>query len=530
MSTIQAVSPIDGKLIGEFQQTPPEAIQTKIQAARRAATEWARVPVKVRADRLAKIIPLVLSELDPICDLVVQTTGKVRTEALLGEVYTILDLAKFYQKNATSILAPQLVATSPLAFPASTGQIERKPYGVVAVISPWNYPFQLSLAPMLTALFAGNAVILKPSELCLPIGQLIVDLCAKLELPPDLVQWIAGDGKTGQDLIDAGPDLIFFTGGLTAGRAIMQRAALHPIPVLLELGGKDPMIVYADADLPRAAKAALYGAFCNSGQVCISIERLYVQQECLDEFLRLLLEGVAELHIGHGTVGDLGSMTSAKQIDIVKAHYDDAVAQGAKTSGPWQCDGHYVKPIVLWNVHHGMRLMREETFGPLLPVMAFDDESQALELANDSELGLNASIWSHDIAKAERIARQLQVGNWVINDVLKNVGHTALPFGGVKKSGFGRYHGAEGLLNVTYAVSGLTNRNRLTKEPNWFPYSEQRYRDLKGYLDFVYGDGTLLQRIRRNWPALQAFREYSGVDLTQTWRNLLLKLPWKREY
>jgi hypothetical protein len=177
-----------------------------------------------------------------------------------------------------------------------------------------------------------------------------------------------------------------------------------------------------------------------------------------------------------------------------------------------------------------MRVMREETFGPLLPVMPFADAAEAVQLANASELGLNASIWSKDINKAERIAQQLQVGNWVINDVLKNIGHPGLPFGGVKKSGFGRYHGAEGLRSFTYTVSGMTSRSHLPKEPNWFPYSDSRYQQFKGYIDFVYGSGSLLQRIHRNWSALEAFKEYSAFALTQRWQNLKLLLSWKRDY
>ncbi|MGY6277292.1 aldehyde dehydrogenase family protein [Methylomonas sp. MgM2] len=527
MSAIKAISPIDGSLIGEFEITSAEAIRQKMQAARQASVEWAEVPVKRRSKILAGLIPLLLSETDNICDLIVQTTGKVRTEALLGEIYPILDLCRYYQRHASTILAPANVATSPKSFPASTARIDRKPYGVVAVISPWNYPFQLSLAPALTALFAGNAVILKPSELSLPLGQLIIDLFSKLNLPPDLVQWAAGNGQTGQQLIDARPDLVLFTGTLTAGRSVMKRAARHPIPVIMELGGKDPMIVFADADLNRAADAALYGAFSNSGQACVSVERLYVQRECHEEFLQLLFNGVAELRVGHGEFGDLGAMTSSGQIEVVRAHYNDALAQGAVASGPLLCNGSYVQPVVLRNVHHGMRVMREETFGPLLPVMAFDDEDQAVQLANDSEQGLNASIWSRDIGKAERVAKRIETGNWVVNDVLKNIGHAGLPFGGVKNSGFGRYHGAEGLLNFTYPVAGVTNRSRLPKEPNWFPYSGRRYQQFKSYLDFVYGGGIWLQRARRNSQTLQAFREYSAIDWNQAWHNLQLMLPWK---
>jgi acyl-CoA reductase-like NAD-dependent aldehyde dehydrogenase len=255
-----------------------------------------------------------------------------------------------------------------------------------------------------------------------------------------------------------------------------------------------------------------------------------VQQSCHAEFLQQLRAGVAQIKVGHGPQGDLGAMSSDAQFQIVQAQYDDAMAQGAQASGPLERQGHYVKPVLLWNVHHGMRVMREETFGPLLPVMAFQDEAQAVQLANDSELGLNASIWSKEIGKAERIAGQLQTGNWVINDVLKNIGHPGLPFGGVKKSGFGRYHGAEGLRQFTYPVSGLTSRSHLPREPNWFPYSELRYQHFKGYIDFVYGSGSLPQRIQRNWPALEAFKEYSAFDLTQRWQNLKLWLSWQRDY
>jgi acyl-CoA reductase-like NAD-dependent aldehyde dehydrogenase len=244
----------------------------------------------------------------------------------------------------------------------------------------------------------------------------------------------------------------------------------------------------------------------------------------------LLRQGVAQLQVGHDPQGDLGAMTTARQFATVEAHYQDAIAQGAQASGPLERQGNYVKPVVLWNVHHGMRVMREESFGPLLPVMTFSDEAEAIRLANDSEFGLNASIWSRDIVKAERVASQLTVGNWAINDVIKNIGHPGLPFGGVKKSGFGRYHGAEGLRSFTYPVAGMTSRSHLPKEPNWFPYSEQRYQDFKGYMDFVYGEGSLIERIKRNWPALQAFREYSAFDLTQRWQNLKLLLSWKRDY
>jgi len=519
MATLRAISPLDASPLGDYAVSSPDNIGQQLTAARDAATVWAEIPVRQRLQRLMPLRDVLLRETDLIVECIHQTTGKVKTDALLGDLYPILDLLAYYRKQARSILAPHDVATSPLIFPAATARVERKPFGVVAVIAPWNYPFQLALAPLLTALIAGNAVILKPSELALPVGALIVDLLATLDLPPGLVQWVVGGRDVGEWLIDAGPELVFFTGGLQAGRAVMQRAARHPIPVLLELGGKDAMLVFADADCQRAANAALYGAFCNSGQVCVAIERLYVERDCHAHFLALLLDGIAQLHVGAGDDADVGAMTSEHQIAIVKAHYDDALAQGAQASGPLHIDGRFVKPVLLWNVHHGMRILREETFGPLLPVMAFDGEAEAITLANDSEFGLNASVWSRDIAKAERIARQLQVGNWAVNDVIKNIGHPGLPFGGVKRSGFGRYHGAEGLLSMSHPVSGLTNRSRLPREPNWFPYSAATYQSLKAHIDFVHGRGPVWQRLLRNREALMAFREFGSIDLRQYWHN-----------
>jgi acyl-CoA reductase-like NAD-dependent aldehyde dehydrogenase len=278
------------------------------------------------------------------------------------------------------------------------------------------------------------------------------------------------------------------------------------------------MIVCSDAHLERAVNAALYGAFSNSGQICVSIERCYVEKDCYSQLVELLNVAVTDIKISE----DIGVLTSLKQFDIIKAHYDDAIAKGAKASAALELNERYLKPVVLWNVNHDMRIMREETFGALLPVMAFDNEQQAIELANDSEYGLNASIWSCDIQKAERIAKQLHVGNWAVNDVIKNIGHAGLPFGGVKNSGFGRYHGAEGLKQFTYTVSSLTSRNSLNQEPNWFPYSDTRYRELKGFIDLLFGSGTIFQRIARNWQALQGFREYSSLNLRQHWQNLLI--------
>lgn len=517
-----AVSSLNEQSIKTYPVSSSADISTAMINARQAAAIWEKTDVKQRVKLLARLQAVMVAELDAIVEVIMAATGKVKTEVILGEVYPVLALLDYYQKNAAKILAPCPVHTTPLLFPQASAQFERHPFGVVAIISPWNFPLQLTLSPLLTALISGNAAIFKMSELSLPVGELILQLLAKLELPAGLVQQVIGEVAVGEQLINARPDLVFFTGGLNAGRAVMARAAQHPIPVILELGGKDAMLVFADANLQRAVKAAMYGAFSNSGQICVSVERCYVEASCYVEFVEMLKGAVANLKIGHGSEGDLGALTSLKQFDIIKAHYDDAIAKGAKASSALELNGRYLKPVLLWDVTHEMRIMQEETFGALLPVMAFDNEAQAIALANDSEYGLNASVWSRDIDKAERVARQLQVGNWAVNDVIKNIGHAGLPFGGVKNSGFGRYHGAEGLRQFTYTVASVTSTSRLNNEPNWFPYSDTRYLQMRGFVDFLFGTGNFFQRIARNWQALQGFREYSSLNLRQHWQNLLI--------
>jgi acyl-CoA reductase-like NAD-dependent aldehyde dehydrogenase len=528
--SIPVYSVLNEQVLQTYPITSQADISQQMTAAHLAAKTWATYSVAQRVRLLSALKAAILEDIDAITELIVTVTGKVKTEVLLGEIYPVLELIRYYEKNAVRILKPSYLSTSPLAFPNAKAQFERCPYGVVAIISPWNFPFQLTLSPLLTALFSGNAVIFKTSELSIPIGELILHTLNRIGLPAGLVQHIIGQAQTAEQLIDCRPDLVFFTGGINAGRAIMARAAQHPIPVILELGGKDAMLVFDDANLTRACNAALYGAFSNSGQVCVSVERLYIQDSIYAQFVKMLSEATSKLTVGHGETGDLGALTSLAQYKIVETHYDDALAKGAKASAPLQLNGRYLQPVVLWDVNHDMLVMREETFGALLPVMAFNSEQHAIELSNDSDYGLNASVWSRDINKAERVARQLQVGNWAVNDVIKNIGHAGLPFGGVKNSGFGRYHGAEGLRNFTYTVSGLTSRSALNDEPNWFPYSEVRYQQMRGFIDFVFGNGSFWQRTRRNWQALQAFRGYAQSNARQHFENLLIFLCRRRDY
>lgn len=522
--SIEVFSPVDGRLLQRCTITTLAEIDQCMERARDAAVIWSGYSVAQRLLLLKPLKTLLLEKSDDICDALVQLTGKVKTDILINEIYPLLEMLDYYQHNAETILKPQPVITSPLAYPAADAYYEYRPYGVVAVLSPWNFPLQLTLYPVLTALIAGNAVIFKPSELSLPVAGLIFEIFSPLKLPEHLLQAVTGAAETGQQLVAVRPDLVFFTGGLSAGRSIMAAAAQHPIPVILELSGKDAMLVFADAHIERAVNAAIYGAFCSSGQVCVSVECLYVEKSLHDEFIERLCVEASKLKVGHGETGDFGTITSKAQLEIIKAHYDDAIAKGAKASAEFRCEGNYMQPVILWNLSDDMRIMHEETFGPLLAVMPFDNEESLIERLNASDFGLNASVWSQDIAKAERIAKRLQVGNWAVNEVIKNIGHVRLPFGGIKNSGFGRYRGVDGLRSFSCTVSGLVSRSPFVKEPNWFPYSEKRYLQLQAFLDFLFADDFLLNRCQRNWRSLLAFRQYMRLNLRQHWRNLSIWL------
>lgn len=511
MNVIKAFSPLDGCHLGDFLPPEPDALQKVIRQSRLAQAAWSSRPVAERVSLIADLRGVIMARLDESIRIICRTTGKVPTEALLGEIYPVLEQARYYESEATRILARQTVETSPLAYPGSRAYIEQRPFGVVAIISPWNFPFQLSMIPALSALLAGNAVIIKPSELSLPVGELMAELFSAVpELAP-LVAVVPGDGETGQSLMDAGPDLIFFTGSGATGRRVMERASRQLMPLIMELGGKDAMIILEDAPFERAVRAAVYGAFTNSGQVCISVERALVARPLYARFVQAVVEMTARLRVGAEADCDLGAMTSARQIDTVVAHYQDAIERGAKASAPLRRDGQFLHPVVLWDVTPAMRVWQEETFGPLLPIMAFDHPDEAIEQANAGELGLNGSVWTRDTEKGEAMASRLQVGGCAINEVIKQVGHPGLPFGGVKRSGFGRYRGAEGLLAFSQSISVMVNDAHLDQEPNWFPYSAKGYDHLRGLVDCMHGPGHWVQRLGRNWKAMRSFQGYLSL-------------------
>jgi succinate-semialdehyde dehydrogenase/glutarate-semialdehyde dehydrogenase len=371
------------------------------------------------------------------------------------------------------------------------------PLGVIGIIAPWNFPFVLALSEVTIALIAGNTVVLKPSEFTPQSGQMIADIFTQVDLPEDVFHVVHGEGSTGAALVTSGVDKICFTGGGPTARRILAAAAENLTPVVLELGGKDPMIVCADADIERAARAAVWGGFANSGQICASVERVYVHKDIAEPFIKRTVELTKKLRIGLASEGedvDIGSMIHDRQVQISERQVQDAVARGAKvlTGGqrPTHVKGPFFEPTVLVDVNHEMDVMREETFGPLLPIKVVENDQEAIRLANDSVFGLDAYVFSSNATHADQIARQIEAGTVMINDVISSYSAPETPWGGVKQSGIGRVHGGElGIKEFCQMRHVMGERIHLPnkRELWWFPYKKAQVPLLKKVFKFLFG-------------------------------------------
>ncbi|WP_139491007.1 aldehyde dehydrogenase family protein [Brevibacillus dissolubilis] len=488
MGMIEILNPATGEVIGEVQEKTSEEITAAMKRAREAFPAWRDMPLEQRLGYVARVREYLVEHMETLAQKIVQDTGKVLLEAMMTEIFTTADFMKHYEKHAAGILAPKKVGT-PIVLFGRRSEIQYRPMGVVAVISPWNYPLQLAMVPAISALIAGNTVLLKPSEVTPLTGLIMEEILNAGGFPEGVVQVLHGGKEVGQTLVDAKPDKIFFTGSVATGKKIMAQAAQHLIPVELELGGKDPMIVFADADLERAANAAVWGAFTNAGQTCMAVERVYVESSIFDRFVGIVKAKTEQLRVGTGEEADMGSMTFPHQLSIVEEHLADAVAKGATilTGGKRLNEKTlHFPPTLLTNVDHTMKIMNDETFGPVLPIMPFRDESEALRLANDSPFGLNSSVWSRDTTKARRVAGKIESGNVCINDVIVSVANPHLPFGGIKESGMGRYHGEEGLITFCHVTSIIESPGKKASEINWYPYTPKKREAFQTLMQF-YG-------------------------------------------
>ncbi len=493
------VDPRTGRVIDRYAVDEPESVRRAVERARAGAVEWAGASTKDRVRHLLAVRDRILDRAEDLVATICASTGKQPAEAVTTELTAVCETIGYYADHAERWLHDQPVHTGSMVHKRAWKRYE--PLGVVGVISPWNYPFTLAMTPVVTALIAGNSVVLKPSEVTPAVGEAIRSLFAGQSWP-DVVQVVQGGAATGEALVRSGVDKVAFTGSARTGRRVMAAAADSLTPVLLELGGKDPMIVCADADLDRAVQGAVWGSMQNSGQTCMSVERVYVDASVAEEFIDRVVEAVGRIRQDDSGVGDIGSMTFAPQLEVVERHVADARDKGARVlTGGHRLDrpGTWYAPTVLVDVDHGMEVMVEETFGPVLPIMVTGSIDEAVDLANDSRYGLNSSVWSADEAAAAGIAERLESGNVCINDCIVSYAVTGLPFGGVKDSGLGRVHGPEGLREFTNVKSIMATRWRAPREPWWFPIPDRLASVGIKALRLRYGS-TWRRRLGRSGP------------------------------
>lgn len=488
-------NPATGEEIGRVAITSAEDVAAAVGRGREAFQSWRKSSFAERKRLVMAAREVILAEMDDIASLISRESGKPVAEALSMEIAPVLDLMQHFARNAEKLLKPRRIGIGLYALMGRSSRIVYQPLGVVGIIPAWNYPFSIPLGEAVMALMAGNTVVLKPSELTPFIGLKIGEIFAKAGFPANAVQIVCGAGETGAALVDAAPDKIMFTGSVATGKRIAAAAAKNLTSIVFELGGKDPMIVFEDANLDLAAGAAIWGAFCNAGQSCSSVERLYVHESVAAELTQKIVERTKLLKVGgSGDDVSLGAMSSERQVAIVEDHVAQFIADGAKieTGGVRESDTLFFGPTVISGANNDMRAMQEETFGPTLPIATFKTEAEAIRLANDSEFGLTASVWTRDYAKGRRVAEQIEAGSVCVNEVLYTHGIGQTPWGGFKNSGCGRTHGTEGLMELVQPQHIHVNRIAIMPDAWWMPYSTTAVETFRGFAT-KFASGSLLK-------------------------------------
>lgn len=499
MNNLKINNPTSGQLLYELAQADAAQVEQAYRQARRVQPGIAALTVEQRVGEVVKISDYLLAHQEEVLERLVLETGKTRFDALSTELFEVLDLIDTYRDAAPRLLADR-PAHTPLVLMGKKSKVVFDPLGVVLVIVPWNYPLYQGLAPPLLAFLAGNAVILKPSENT-PLQGLLEGILEGAGFFPGAIQVLYGGREVGGMLVEGRPDKVHFTGSARGGRDVLSAAARHLIPVDLELGGKDPAIVFADVNIEKTANGVAWAAFTHAGQSCTSIERCFVQEGIYDAFVGELLRIVDKLRPSgsledslQAGASDIGCLTVEFQARKIEEQLQDAVEKGARvlTGGQRKPGSLCFPPTVVVDVTSEMLLWNEETFGPLLPLMKFASEDEVVQKANDTPYGLSASVWTKDLRRAERVARALQVGNVSINNHMLTEGNAALPFGGVKGSGFGRYKGEWGLHTFSNIKAIMLGPNDAAIEPHWYPQSEAKYQLFKRL------EAALFRR-PRNW-------------------------------
>jgi succinate-semialdehyde dehydrogenase/glutarate-semialdehyde dehydrogenase len=504
---IVSCNPATNEEIGKVPVTSAEDVRIAVEKSRAAFLKWRETSFKERAKVVMKAREVILAEMEEIARLISDESGKPVAEALSMEIAPVLDLMQYFARNAAKILKPEKINIGLYATLGRYSKIVYQPLGVVGIIPAWNYPFSIPLGETAMSLLAGNTVILTPF-----IGLKIGEIFQKAGLPADIVQVLTGDGRTGAALVDAGVNKIMFTGSVGTGKLIAESAAKHLTSVVLELGGKDPMIVFRDANLNLAAEAAIWGAFCNSGQSCSSVERLYVEESVAEQFTNLIVEKTKKLRQNYGSdeSTDIAAMSSERQLKLVEEHVASFAAEGAKilTGGKRNAKfkGSFFEPTVIAGADNSMRAMREETFGPTLPIAVFKTEEEAIQLANDSEFGLTASVWTKDLTKGKRVAERIEAGTVCVNEVLYTHGIGQTPWGGFKNSGYGRTHGRQGLLELVQPQHIHVNRFAILPNAWWLPYSPEAVKTFRGFARY-FATGSLFQTMKLAPQLLRRIKE-----------------------
>jgi acyl-CoA reductase-like NAD-dependent aldehyde dehydrogenase len=490
---LQSFNPATGAPLGTVTVTAPDDVAAVVAGVAQVQPFWAQLTLRDRARYLERAGQVLIDESDEIRDLIVAEQGKPRNEAFSMEVLPTIDALRWIAGEGQRILADESVPMPQLFLKTKQTAFTYEPLGVIGVISPWNYPWSIPFGEVALALMAGNGVVLKPASLTPLIGERIARVFERAGVPEGLIRVVHGPG-TGAAVVASDVAKVFFTGSVDTGRGVGEECARRLKGSVLELGGKDPMIVLGDANLEHAVAGALWGGFANAGQTCSGIERVYVMREVADRFMTAVVEGAQRLRVGDpmGWDTEIGPMVSREQLEIVRELVDDAVAAGAilHCGGPVQAPpglaGDFYAPAVLTGVTHDMRIMQEEIFGPVLPIIVVDSEDEALALSNDSQFGLGASVWTSDRSKGERIARELQSGMVWINDHMFSHGACQCAWGGVKESGLGRTHSKFGLYECVNVKLRVWEPSAI-RNPWWHPYDETLGKALRQTAMVLYG-------------------------------------------
>jgi acyl-CoA reductase-like NAD-dependent aldehyde dehydrogenase len=505
---LESFNPATGELIGTVETITPAKVQGIVDDVAEVQPFWAALSLEDRARYMRRAVDVLLSELDEIAELLTSEQGKPRVESYTMELLPTVDSLKWIADNGPQILSDEKLSM-PIILKSKSAKFTYEPIGVVGVIAPWNYPWSIPFGEVAIALMCGNGVVLKPASLTPLIGDRIRQTFEKAGLPEGLIRTVHGGGRIGDALVKSTAGKIFFTGSVEVGKKVGVECAKRMKGSVLELGGKDPQIVCADTDLANAVSGSVWGGFANAGQTCSGIERVYVMEDVADQFIDGVVRETERLTVGDPRewTTEIGPMVSDDQAAIVTELVDDAVKSGATklTGGPTKIQGmkgSFIAPIVLTDVTHDMRIMNEEIFGPVLPVMRVKSEEEAITLANDSQFGLGASVWTKDRAKGERMSHEIESGMVWVNDHSFSHGACQCAWGGVKDSGLGRSHSKFGFYECVN-VKQLAWEPGWTRDMWWQPYDRKLGDAIRYSAQMLYSrNGNRLQALREGFRPL----------------------------